>query len=84
MTSFSLVDGYQCFAEISYLHLLGTIVLSPLKFNHDFRASPSVVFLSGLHQVAQDARHQHSYQVVITTKFHMNKTAEQMVRNIRQ
>ena len=75
MTSCSLVDGYHCFAEICYLHLLGTTALSPLKFNSDFRPSPSVVFLSGLRQVAQGACHQHPYQVVITTKFHMNKTA---------
>ena len=83
MTSCSLVDGYQCFAEICYLHLLSTTAFSPLKFNSDFRPSPSVVFLSGLRQVAQDACRQHSYQVVITTKIHMDKTAEQMVRNTR-
>lgn len=81
MTSCSLADGYQCFAEICYLHFLGTTALSPLKFNSDFRPSPSGVFLSGLRQVAQDACCQHSYQVVITTKIHMNKTAEQMVRS---
>jgi len=56
----------------------------PFKFNSGFRPSPSVVFLSGLRQVAQDACHQHSHQVVITTKIHMNKTAEQMVRNTRK
>jgi hypothetical protein len=84
MTSYSLVDGYQCFAEICCLYLLGTTALSPLKFNSDFRPSGSVVFLSGLRQVAQDACHQHSYQVVIITKIHMNKTAEQMVTNTRK
>jgi hypothetical protein len=84
MKSCSLVDGYHSFEEICYLHLLCTIALSPLKFKSGSRLSPSVVFLSGLHQVAQVACSQHTYQVVITTNIHMNKTAEQMVRNTQK
>jgi hypothetical protein len=76
MTSHSLVDGYQCFAEICHLHLLGTRALSPLTFKSSFWLSTSVVFLFWLCQLTQDACHQHRYHAVITTNIHVNRTAE--------